>query len=130
MGRRTFINILVAAVSAPLVLWWIFVGRRDIKLNSETLHVNLGKDVPGGINIFDDIIVVKNGDSLRAYEAKCTHLGCMISKVEGNEIVCPCHGSRFNEHGNAVKGPAKNSLKPLAIQKDPGSGDYIISKET
>lgn len=128
MSRRAFVNMLIAAATAPLILWWIFVGKRDLKLSVKDESVNIGTEVPEGINFHDDIIVVREKDIIRAYEAKCTHLGCRISKSEGNELVCPCHGSRFGLDGNSVSGPAQNPLKAFIVTIDPASGDIIIKK--
>jgi cytochrome b6-f complex iron-sulfur subunit len=41
----------------------------------------------------------------------CTHLGCQpgLDKA-GSVLVCPCHGSRFNQQGTPIKGPATRPL--------------------
>lgn len=52
----------------------------------------------------------------RAFVAICTHSGCNISGVEGDEIVCNCHGSRFRLDGTVAKGPAKRPLKTRPIE--------------
>ena len=48
----------------------------------------------GGINL----IVIKTADAVRVVENKCPHLGLPLGrgKIDGDEIVCPFHGSRFN----------------------------------
>jgi len=57
-------------------------------------------DVPvgGGTILKDQEVVVtqpKKGD-YKAFTAICTHQGCTVTKVEGGQIVCPCHGSHFS----------------------------------
>jgi nitrite reductase/ring-hydroxylating ferredoxin subunit len=44
------------------------------------------------------LILVKTSDGVHALENKCPHLGLPIGrgKIEGDDIVCPFHGSRFN----------------------------------
>jgi glycine/D-amino acid oxidase-like deaminating enzyme len=43
---------------------------------------------------------------------RCRHLGCALSynKVE-NTWDCPCHGSRYDEHGNIIDNPTTKNLK-------------------
>ena len=50
---------------------------------------------------------------LRLSGPRCPHLGC---KLKWNPLEqswdCPCHGSRFDEKGNLLDGPATGDLKP------------------
>lgn len=43
---------------------------------------------------------------------RCKHLGC---KLNYNELEhtweCPCHGTRYDEQGNVIDGPAKKNIK-------------------
>ena len=45
----------------------------------------------------------------------CTHRGCTVRKVrEGFE--CPCHGSRYDRHGQVVNGPATRPLTSYPVE--------------
>jgi len=45
---------------------------------------------------------------------RCPHMGCTL-KWNGTEFSwdCPCHGSRFDEHGNLIDNPSTGSCKSL-----------------
>jgi cytochrome b6-f complex iron-sulfur subunit len=51
----------------------------------------------------------------------CTHLGCTFpwNEVDG-QFQCPCHGSRYDEQGRVIRGPANLPLKlvHVAIKDD------------
>lgn len=76
-------------------------------------------DVPvgGGTVLKDQKLVVTQptAGSFRCFTAVCPHQGCLVNKVEGGTIDCPCHGSKFQVADGAVAhGPA---TRPLAEQK-------------
>ncbi|SDK48495.1 Rieske Fe-S protein [Nonomuraea maritima] len=85
-------------------------------------------DIPvGGGTIFKDqkIVVTQptEGD-FKAFSATCTHQGCTVGSVEGDAIVCPCHGSQFAIADGSVKnGPAE---RPLPAQQITVEGDQIM----
>ena len=45
-----------------------------------------------------NLVLVRTNGAVHAIENKCPHLGLPLGrgKIEGEEIVCPFHGSRFN----------------------------------
>ena len=50
-------------------------------------------------------------DHLFAVSVKCPHLGCQLEwNPEEKSWDCPCHGSRFDIHGNLLNGPANTNL--------------------
>jgi Rieske Fe-S protein len=80
----------------------------------------------GGGTIFEDQKVVvtqpAEGD-FKAFTAVCTHQGCLVGRVEGDQIQCPCHGSAFSiADGSVVNGPATSPLDEVAISVE---GDQI-----
>ena len=127
IDRRKFINYLLAILSAPAILWWLYVGRRNEKIRGGEKRIFVGKELPNGVNFIGSAILVNINQEARAYYAKCTHLGCQIKKLEGDILVCQCHGSRFDLSGKPTKGPAIKSLRELHISKD-NSGNYSINK--
>jgi len=70
--------------------------------------------------------------------AVCTHLGCLTFwKSDEQLIACPCHGSRFSQHGEVLKPPAPRPLVRLRIsledrgylvvdKSEPVNDDYIL----
>ena len=54
----------------------------------------------------------------------CTHEGCPLTEVSGNEGICQCHGSKFNaDTGAVIQGPA---TKPLPKQSVTVSGGNVV----
>lgn len=64
---------------------------------------------------FEGIGVVAEG--LTGLWQKCVHLGCRVpwcSSSQGFE--CPCHGSKYNAHGEYEAGPAPRNLDRFALE--------------
>ncbi|MDP4507657.1 Rieske (2Fe-2S) protein [Nonomuraea turcica] len=84
-------------------------------------------DIPvGGGTIFKDqkiVVTQPTSGEFKAFSAVCTHSGCAVGSVADGQIVCPCHGSKFNIADGAVtNGPAD---KPLPEQQIKVDGDQI-----
>lgn len=51
-----------------------------------------------------------------ARTAICPHKGCMIRWNSGEKSWdCPCHGSRYNIHGQVLNGPTMKDLPPASV---------------
>jgi cytochrome b6-f complex iron-sulfur subunit len=55
------------------------------------------------------VFILRDHEGVRAVSAVCTHLGCVLKRVE-DEFRCPCHGSRFDDSGLVLSGPAPSAL--------------------
>lgn len=56
---------------------------------------------------------------LHALSAKCTHLGCIVHwNSAESSWDCPCHGSRFDTHGQVLHGPASLALEAITLSSD------------
>ncbi|GIG20464.1 hypothetical protein Cch01nite_11880 [Cellulomonas chitinilytica] len=77
-------------------------------------------DVPdgGGLVLADQkVVLTRDGATVHAFSAVCTHQGCLVRDVRGGEIHCPCHGSAFDATtGDVVQGPASTPLPPVAVE--------------
>jgi len=60
------------------------------------------------------VLLLREGELIFAIHDRCSHRGCSLSegKLEGEEIVCGCHGSRFDRRTGAVRGGPATSAQP------------------
>jgi Rieske Fe-S protein len=79
-----------------------------------------------GLNIIGPIIISKDENEMTILSSRCTHLGCEINKIENGEIVCPCHGSRYDKTGNPTKGPSIKALKKLDYSIDQTTNEVVV----
>lgn len=63
------------------------------------------------------IMIVRVGEGdYRALSIRCTHESCEVPVPDSNgEIICPCHGSRYNIRGEVTNGPAAQNLKSYQL---------------
>jgi len=95
-------------------------GNNDSGGASTSGAIGKTSEVPvGGAKIFKAEKVVVSQPSkgeFKAFSTVCTHQGCPITKIDGEEIECNCHGSRFAvADGSVANGPATKPLKELKV---------------
>ena len=64
------------------------------------------------------ICIFKIGeDTYSALLMECTHNGCEL-QPQGDNLLCPCHGSEFSNKGVVQNPPAEENLKTFTIKTD------------
>ena len=57
---------------------------------------------------------------------RCVHLGCRVPECLSSQgFECPCHGSKYNFHGEYEDGPAPRNMDRFAVEIS-DNGDLII----
>jgi len=137
MERRTVMNNLLLGTAGIPVLWllggyaYFFVpvgagggsegGLIALDANGNQVsekqwieaHGSDDRSLVQGLKGDPTYLIVNKDKTLQNYalNAVCTHLGCVVpwNKAE-NQFQCPCHGSRYDDTGKVVRGPAPLSL--------------------
>jgi cytochrome b6-f complex iron-sulfur subunit len=67
-----------------------------------------------------------DGIGLTALWQRCVHLGCRVPSCESSQgFECPCHGSKYNRHGEYEAGPAPRNLDRFGVAVN-GAGELIV----
>lgn len=85
--------------------------------------------IPG--SSFEGLAVATGGGggepSLMALWQRCVHLGCRVPSCESSQgFECPCHGSKYNFHGEYQDGPAPRNMDRFVLEIDDATGDLVI----
>jgi len=68
-------------------------------------------------------VVRKSDSAFVVYNARCTHLGCLVnwkSGEKGEGFYSPCHGGVFTINGDVVAGPPPRPLDQLVAKVENG----------
>ncbi len=128
MGRRYLLKAAMASLAAPALWLMDSLAKRAGMLpeNAEST-VTVPLSVGNGIRFYDRIVVISSADGVAAFSSTCPHLGCRIHGTESGQLVCPCHGSRFNTRGEVVHGPATRNLQSLPFVLDRAAGALHVT---
>ena len=76
------------------------------------------------------VLLLKHADGVHALHDRCSHRGCSLSdgEVDGETIVCVCHGSRFSlRDGGLLSGPATTDQPAYEVRERDGHVELRIS---
>ena len=86
--------------------------------------------------VVDDtpVLVLREGENVYAIHDRCSHRGCSLSdgELEGEEIVCACHGSRFSVRDGSLRhGPATSPQPAFQVRNRDGRVEVrLLSPES
>ncbi len=82
------------------------------KIKPESIE-NIPKNTGKIIKINGKNIGVYKDENNKVYKINpyCSHLGCLLTfNIQDKTWDCPCHGSRFDIHGNIINNPANEKI--------------------
>lgn len=129
-GRRLFCQTAIggmAVASAGTVGYPIvaFLNLPKSMKPRETMELSLDDLPEGGARwgerMGQQIVVIRIGGKIRAFNGACTHLGCIVQwEAATRTFTCPCHGARFNDKGEPVEGPINTPLRRVEFKVKDG----------
>jgi Rieske Fe-S protein len=138
-NRRDFLDVIlaggviafIAAVLYPMIEYLIPPKQAEVEVTSvdagkaSDIARNSGKIVKFGNQ--PALLIRTPDDTLRAFSAVCTHLGCTVQYRNDLEIIwCACHNGKYDLHGRNISGPPPRPLDEYRVTVQ--GGDVIISK--
>lgn len=94
----------------------------DQAMEPTAVIIGMATDVPvgggskfkaGDIEVF---VTQPKAGEFKAFDARCTHAGCAVTNVVSGEILCPCHGAKYDfESGAVLAGPAPRALGKISV---------------
>lgn len=86
--------------------------------------IPVGESIDATMNGEPILLAQPTAGTVVGFSAICTHKGCTVAAT-GAELVCPCHGSRFDAYtGEMTRGVAPAPLPPLIITIE---GDAVFA---
>lgn len=130
LDRREFVSVCACALAGLAVGGCASLVTRAVvpiggRIELALVHYPELREPGGSLKILpqgepDPIYVLAQDDgSFAALSPICTHLGCTV-EIEGERLVCPCHGSTYDRTGVVLRGPAQERLAryPTSVSPD------------
>jgi cytochrome b6-f complex iron-sulfur subunit len=135
--REAFVKLGIGAVGAACagaaVFGYEFLSPNVLYEPSPVANAGKPDHYPVGSVTQDlkaGIYVVHSPDGFYSISAICTHLGCLtVWNADLGIVACPCHGSKFNEQGVKIDGPAPRGLPWLKVWLTE-EGDLLVDRST
>ena len=129
INRKTFLRLITWLLGAAFIrLWYTLTVSHKQQAGKPFISRIDAARLGTGIFLFDKFIVVKSVSSLKVFSNKCTHAGCRINREINGQLVCPCHGSRYDPStGNTLQGPAGLPLSTIPFSTDTKTGEITIT---
>ncbi|HEY3381182.1 MAG TPA: Rieske 2Fe-2S domain-containing protein [Vicinamibacterales bacterium] len=126
LTRRRLFQGAGAVIASALAVAFRSMANRVNEVGSRSRRIVIPPGSAADIVFVEDVIVCRTPGGIRAFSARCPHLGCVITKQVDGEFVCPCHGSRFRLDGSVEAGPAIRPLEPLRHSFDEATGAIVV----
>ena len=74
-----------------------------------------------------NILMKRSDGTIFAMSMLCTHVCCQCEYAsQYNEILCPCHGSVFDQNGKVLRGPAPIPLPTVEMNIDSSGNIFPV----
>ena len=128
ISRKSFLRLATFGLAIAFAQLWNMMTTKNKKLSEQALisRINISK-LGTGIYFFNTFILIKSEHKVNVFSNRCTHAGCRINREIDGQLLCPCHGSRFDSStGKVLQGPAGLPLNSIPFSMDARSGEIII----
>lgn len=95
-------------------------GNRDgtqLKVSKDAFEEDSYVLVRNPVHAKPIFLLKESKESYAAYLLECTHKQCTV-KPTGDTLTCPCHGSKYDQHGQVLQGPAEQRLPAFQVTTD------------
>ncbi len=75
---------------------------------------------PAGAVVEPGLLVRGTEEKPEVLSLACTHMRCRVAALPEGGFACPCHGSRYDDGGRPVSGPATRPLARPRVEKAGG----------
>lgn len=114
MSRREFFSkILLAIIGTEFLVAFIIFLTYPLNRSVRT-SIPLQSLPDGAVLETPSAFIINEKGKITVFSIRCPHLGCALQYQKGTrQYICPCHGSRFDEKGRYISGPAQKNMTKI-----------------